>query len=175
MSGLVRSMRPWASIRCWSFPHCGLRRTLPGHDQASCFARSHRLLSDRRLVIASHNAGKAREIAELMAPFGVEVISAHRSNCRNRRRPKRHSSAMRNSNRAPQLRHRASGIGRRFRARGPRARRPRPHLFGALGGADEGFLHRHGEGTARIGDRERHRPARALRSRALSVLAGRPL
>ena len=38
--------------------------------------RSHRLLSDRRLVIASHNAGKAREIAELMAPFGVEVISA---------------------------------------------------------------------------------------------------
>jgi len=29
-----------------------------------------------RLVIASHNPGKAREIAELLAPFGVEVISA---------------------------------------------------------------------------------------------------
>ena len=29
-----------------------------------------------RLVVASHNAGKAREIAELLAPFGVEVISA---------------------------------------------------------------------------------------------------
>jgi XTP/dITP diphosphohydrolase len=28
------------------------------------------------LVIASHNSGKAREIAELLAPHGVEVISA---------------------------------------------------------------------------------------------------
>jgi XTP/dITP diphosphohydrolase len=37
---------------------------------------THRKFADRRLVIASHNAGKAREIAELLAPFGVEVISA---------------------------------------------------------------------------------------------------
>ncbi|CAA7617301.1 RdgB/HAM1 family non-canonical purine NTP pyrophosphatase [Magnetospirillum sp. UT-4] len=29
-----------------------------------------------RLVIASHNAGKVREIGELLAPFGVEVVSA---------------------------------------------------------------------------------------------------
>ncbi len=29
-----------------------------------------------RLVIASHNAGKVREIGELMRPFGVAVISA---------------------------------------------------------------------------------------------------
>jgi XTP/dITP diphosphohydrolase len=29
-----------------------------------------------RLVIASHNAGKVREIAELLAPFGVDVVSA---------------------------------------------------------------------------------------------------
>ncbi len=29
-----------------------------------------------RLVIASHNAGKAREMAELLAPYGVEVVSA---------------------------------------------------------------------------------------------------
>jgi XTP/dITP diphosphohydrolase len=29
-----------------------------------------------RLVIASHNPGKAREIAELLAPFRIEVISA---------------------------------------------------------------------------------------------------
>ena len=29
-----------------------------------------------RLVIASHNAGKIREIGELLAPFGVEVVSA---------------------------------------------------------------------------------------------------
>lgn len=29
-----------------------------------------------RLVIASHNAGKVREIAELLAPFGAEAVSA---------------------------------------------------------------------------------------------------
>lgn len=35
-----------------------------------------RRFSDRKLVIASHNPGKVREIGELMTPFGVEVISA---------------------------------------------------------------------------------------------------
>lgn len=29
-----------------------------------------------KLVIASHNAGKVREIGELLAPFGVQVVSA---------------------------------------------------------------------------------------------------
>ena len=29
-----------------------------------------------RLVIASHNAGKAREIADLLMPFGAEIVSA---------------------------------------------------------------------------------------------------
>ena len=29
-----------------------------------------------QLVIASHNAGKLREMAELMAPFGVKVRAA---------------------------------------------------------------------------------------------------
>lgn len=35
-----------------------------------------RRLHGGRLVIASHNAGKVREIAELVAPFGVDAISA---------------------------------------------------------------------------------------------------
>jgi XTP/dITP diphosphohydrolase len=35
-----------------------------------------RTLSPGKLVIASHNAGKVREIAELLAPFGVEPVSA---------------------------------------------------------------------------------------------------
>jgi XTP/dITP diphosphohydrolase len=35
-----------------------------------------RRFADRRLVIASHNPGKAREIAELLAPFGVAVVPA---------------------------------------------------------------------------------------------------
>jgi XTP/dITP diphosphohydrolase len=35
-----------------------------------------RPLAGQTLVIASHNSGKVREIGELLAPFGVEVISA---------------------------------------------------------------------------------------------------
>ncbi len=35
-----------------------------------------RLASGARLVIASHNAGKVREIAALLAPFGIETVSA---------------------------------------------------------------------------------------------------
>jgi XTP/dITP diphosphohydrolase len=35
-----------------------------------------RRFTERKLVIASHNAGKVREIGELLAPFGVEVVSA---------------------------------------------------------------------------------------------------
>jgi len=35
-----------------------------------------RSLRNQKLVIASHNAGKLREISALLAPFGVEVTSA---------------------------------------------------------------------------------------------------
>jgi XTP/dITP diphosphohydrolase len=35
-----------------------------------------RRLRNGRLVIASHNAGKLREIADLVAPFGVDAVSA---------------------------------------------------------------------------------------------------
>ena len=35
-----------------------------------------RRLEDKRLVIASHNAGKVREIADLLAPFGIEGVPA---------------------------------------------------------------------------------------------------
>jgi XTP/dITP diphosphohydrolase len=37
---------------------------------------SHRVLDTRRLVLATHNAGKVREVAELLAPWGLEVVSA---------------------------------------------------------------------------------------------------
>jgi XTP/dITP diphosphohydrolase len=33
-------------------------------------------LSSKRLVVASHNAGKVREIGALLAPLGVEAVSA---------------------------------------------------------------------------------------------------
>ncbi len=36
----------------------------------------HRRFTEPRLVIASHNAGKVREIGELLAPYSVEVVSA---------------------------------------------------------------------------------------------------
>ncbi len=35
-----------------------------------------RSLANAELVIASHNQGKVREIGELLAPYGVEVVSA---------------------------------------------------------------------------------------------------
>jgi XTP/dITP diphosphohydrolase len=37
---------------------------------------SVRLRRGTRLVIASHNEGKVREIADLLTPFGIEVVSA---------------------------------------------------------------------------------------------------
>lgn len=37
---------------------------------------AHRSFTGDRLVIATHNAGKLREIAALLAPFGVTVLSA---------------------------------------------------------------------------------------------------
>ena len=35
-----------------------------------------RRLAEPRLVVASHNAGKVREIADLVGPYGVETVSA---------------------------------------------------------------------------------------------------
>ncbi len=37
---------------------------------------TRRLIRGTRLVVASHNAGKVREIFELVAPHGLEVVSA---------------------------------------------------------------------------------------------------
>ncbi|TVV77250.1 RdgB/HAM1 family non-canonical purine NTP pyrophosphatase [Sphingomonas solaris] len=37
---------------------------------------AHRRLAPGRLVIASHNEGKVREIRALLAPFGIEPVSA---------------------------------------------------------------------------------------------------
>ena len=35
-----------------------------------------RRFTEKKLVIASHNKGKIKEIAELLDPFGIEVVSA---------------------------------------------------------------------------------------------------
>ncbi|WP_281022006.1 non-canonical purine NTP pyrophosphatase, partial [Rhodoplanes roseus] len=38
-------------------------------------AHAHRPLTGR-LVVATHNAGKLREMRELLAPYGIEAVSA---------------------------------------------------------------------------------------------------
>ena len=35
-----------------------------------------RRLTDKRIVVATHNPGKLREMAELLAPYGIETVSA---------------------------------------------------------------------------------------------------
>lgn len=45
------------------------------HDRGQA-AGSRRRLTSRRLVIATHNAGKLREIAALLAPLGIETTGA---------------------------------------------------------------------------------------------------
>ncbi len=37
---------------------------------------THRLLTEKRLCLATHNAGKAREVAALLAEHGIEVVTA---------------------------------------------------------------------------------------------------
>ncbi|ODS02768.1 hypothetical protein AUC71_01380 [Methyloceanibacter marginalis] len=40
-----------------------------------------------KLVIASHNEGKVRELGELFAPYGIDCVSAGSSDCPSPRRP----------------------------------------------------------------------------------------
>ena len=39
-------------------------------------AGQHRKFEGGRLIVASHNAGKVREIGDLLKPFGIETVSA---------------------------------------------------------------------------------------------------
>ena len=39
-----------------------------------------RVFSDKKLLVATHNAGKLEEITELLAPYGVEVVGAKEMN-----------------------------------------------------------------------------------------------
>src|SRR5688500_4239419 len=50
-----------------------LHRDIRGPEQGN---RPVRKLQPGRLVIASHNEGKVREIAELLGPYGIEPVSA---------------------------------------------------------------------------------------------------
>jgi XTP/dITP diphosphohydrolase len=52
-----------------------LRPAQPGHDELQMSMTQHRRISGK-LVIATHNPGKLAEMRELLAPHGVEAISA---------------------------------------------------------------------------------------------------
>lgn len=49
-----------------------------------------RVFDGDKLVLASHNKGKLREIGALLAPFGVEVVSAGDLASMSPRKPKAH-------------------------------------------------------------------------------------
>jgi XTP/dITP diphosphohydrolase len=55
--------------------HDGASTPLRGQTGAATAQAGHRAISGR-LVIATHNPGKLREMRELLAPFGIEAISA---------------------------------------------------------------------------------------------------
>ena len=48
---------------------------MSSHDRRDAVAPRRRL-SSRKLVIATHNSGKLREIAALLAPLGIETVGA---------------------------------------------------------------------------------------------------
>src|SRR5690606_10218554 len=54
------------------------RRELPGVRRAADLGSRvmRKLQKGTRLVVASHNPGKLREIADLVGPYGLEVVSA---------------------------------------------------------------------------------------------------
>src|SRR5690606_17157406 len=47
----------------------------PRHSPEGSCLRMTRKLAGGRLVVASHNPGKVREIGDLLAPFGIETVS----------------------------------------------------------------------------------------------------
>jgi XTP/dITP diphosphohydrolase len=47
-----------------------------GVEAPASQGREHRRLEGGRLVLATHNAGKVREVADLLAPWGFELVSA---------------------------------------------------------------------------------------------------
>ena len=155
------------------------RRQLPGVRRAAHLeARmTRRLDRGTRLVVASHNPGKVREILDLVAPHGLSVVSAAElglpepeetgATFAANAQLKAEAAAQRRG--LPALSD-DSGPGGGGAGRGAR------HLFGPLGRAGEGLLGRHaaggGRGEAARG-LERARPARQFHRCAVPGLAGR--
>ncbi len=98
-----------------------------------------------RLVIASHNEGKVREIADLLAPFGIDAVSASKLGLPE---PEETGETFAENARLKAIAAaQASGLpalADEFRTGGQGARRRAGHSFGALGRSGAGFRHCHG-------------------------------
>ena len=130
-----------------------------------------------KLVIATHNPGKLAEMRELLAPHGVEAVSAGELGLGE---PEETGNTFRANARikavAAAQGRAASGLRRRFRPGGRCARRRARHLLGALGRAEQGFQRRDGaDRAAAAGARRDHADAAqgAFRLRAMRRLARR--
>ncbi len=109
----------------------------------------------QKLVIATHNAGKLREMRELLAPYGVEAVSAGELGLPEP--DETGANFVENAlikARAAAQGARAPGACRRFGPLRRGAGRRAGHLFRTLGGRIQGFRRGHG-------------PDRATRSRSL--------
>ena len=104
-----------------------------------------RRLSERKIVLATHNPGKLVEIAELMAPHGLEVVSAGNLGLPE---PEETGNTF-IANAEPALAAaRASGLppSRTIAGFASQPERRSRYLFRPMGQADKGFSARHGSG-----------------------------
>ena len=93
-----------------------------------------------RLVIATHNEGKVRELAELFAPLGIETVSAGALGLPEPEETGEsfaENAKVKARGRGGGLRH--AGARRQFGAGGRGARRRARHPLGAVGRPEQGF------------------------------------
>jgi hypothetical protein len=105
-----------------------------------------RRLERDRLVIASHNAGKLTEIAELVAPFGVDAVSAGSLGLPEPEETGAtfQANAELKALAAAEGAGLPAGLGRRFGPGGARPRGCPRYPFGALGRVRAGLCPGHG-------------------------------
>ena len=104
---------------------------------------AHRPIAGR-LVIATHNPGKLAEMRDLLAPYGIEAVSAGELGLPE---PEETGTTF-HANARIKAHGRGEGVGhagvrRQFRAGGRCARRRARHPLGALGRAGQGLSPRH--------------------------------
>ncbi len=110
----------------------------------------HRRFTGDRLVVATHNHGKLREILDLLSPFGVQLTAA--GDLGLPEPDETGATFIANAELKALAATQGSGLPALADDSGPLgrcARRGARHLFGTLGRAGQGFRRRHGAGPAR--------------------------